>query len=207
MMELYTDSSPNGFKATIALAELGLPYRLRHVRIDQGEHRLPAFLARNPHGRIPVLVDHEMGVTVFESAAILLYLAEKTGRLLPKAPAQRWAAITWLQFHAASMGPMLGQRVHFELADGGANVAATAHFRQLCDAALATMDGRLADNAYLAGDDYSIADIASFGWLHIARIVGFDFSAWRHVSGWHARVAARPAVQRGITIPAPATGA
>lgn len=145
MMELYTDSSPNGFKATIALAELGLPYRLRHVRIDQGEHRLPAFLARNPHGRIPVLVDHDTGVTVFESAAILLYLAEKTGRLLPKAPSQRWAAITWLQFHAASMGPMLGQRVHFELADGGANVAATAHFRQLCDAALATMDGRLAD--------------------------------------------------------------
>ena len=207
MMDLYTDSSPNGFKATIALAELGLPYRLRHVRIDQGEHRLPAFLARNPHGRIPVLVDHETGVTVFESAAILLYLAEKTGRLLPKAPAQRWAAITWLQFHAASMGPMLGQRVHFELADGGANVAATAHFRQLCDAALATMDGRLADNAYLAGDDYSIADIASFGWLHIARIVGFDFSACPHVGAWYARVAGRPAVQLGITIPAPATGA
>ena len=207
MMELYTDSSPNGFKATIALAEPGLPYRLRHVRIDQGEHRLPAFLARNPHGRIPVLVDHDTGVTVFESAAILLYLAEKTGRLLPKVPAQRWAAITWLQFHAASMGPMLGQRVHFELADGGANVAATAHFRQLCDAALATMDGRLADNAYLAGDDYSIADIASFGWLHIAQLVGFDFSAWPHLGAWYARVAARPAVQLGITIPALATGA
>lgn len=207
MMELYTDSSPNGFKATIALAELGLPYRLRHVRIEQGEHRLPAFLALNPHGRIPVLVDHETGITVFESAAILLYLAEKTGRLLPKAPAQRWAAITWLQFHAASMGPMLGQRVHFEIAGGGANAAATAHFRQLCAAALATMDGRLADNAYLAGDGYSIADIASFGWLHIARIVGFELDDWPHVAAWYARVAARPAVQLGISIPAPATGA
>ena len=206
-LELYTDSSPNGFKATIALAELGLPYQLRHVRIDQGEHRLPAFMALNPHGRIPVLVDHETGVTVFESAAILLYLAEKTGRLLPKAPAQRWAAITWLQFHAASMGPMLGQRVHFEVEERGANAAATAHFRQLCGAALATMDGRLAANAYLAGDGYSIADIASFGWLHIARIVGFDLSAWPHVSNWYARVAARPAVQLGVTIPAPATGA
>ena len=207
MMELYTDSSPNGFKATIALAELDLPYRLRHVRIEQGEHRLPAFLALNPHGRIPVLVDHAAGVTVFESAAILLYLAEKTGRLLPKAPAPRWAAITWLHFHAASMGPMLGQRVHFEIAQGGENIAATAHVRPLSEAALATMDGRLARNAYLAGDDYSIADIASFGWLHIARIVGFDLSAWPHVGNWHARVAARPAVQRGITIPAPATGA
>ena len=207
MMELYTDSSPNGFKATIALAELGLPYRLRHVRIEQGEHRLPAFLALNPHGRIPVLVDHDTGITVFESAAILLYLAEKTGRLLPAQPQQRWAAITWLQFHAASMGPMLGQRVHFEMAQGGANASATAHFRQLSEAALATMDGRLAGNAYLAGDEYSIADIASFGWLHIAQLVGFDFSAWPHLGAWYARVAARPAVQLGITLPAPATGA
>lgn len=207
MMELYTDSSPNGFKATIALAELGLPYRLRHVRIEQGEHRLPAFLALNPHGRIPVLVDHDTGITVFESAAILLYLAEKTGRLLPAQPQQRWAAITWLAFHAASMGPMLGQRVHFEIAEGGANAAAMAHFRQLSEAALATMDGRLADNAYLAGDEYSIADIASVGWLHIAQLVGFDFSAWPHLGAWYARVAARPAVQLGITLPAPATGA
>jgi glutathione S-transferase len=206
-LELYTDSSPNGFKATIALAELGLPYQLRHVRIEQGEHRLPAFLALNPHGRIPVLVDHDTGITVFESAAILLYLAEKTGRLLPKAPAQRWSAITWLQFHAASMGPVLGQRVHFEIADAGANVPATAHFRRLRDAALIAMDGRLAGNAYLAGDGYSIADIASFGWLHIARIVGFDLSAWPHVGSWYARVAARPAVRLGVTIPAPATGA
>lgn len=207
MMELYTDSSPNGFKATIALAELGLPYRLRHVRIEQGEHRLPAFLALNPHGRIPVLVDLDTGIAVFESAAILLYLAEKTGRLLPAQPQQRWAAITWLAFHAASMGPMLGQRVHFEIAQGGANAAATAHFRQLSEAALATMDGRLAGNAYLAGDEYSIADIASFGWLHIAQLVGFDFSAWPHVGAWYARVAARPAVQVGVTLPAPATGA
>ena len=207
MMELYTDSSPNGFKATIALAELGLPYRLRHVRIEQGEHRLPAFLALNPHGRIPVLVDLDTGIAVFESAAILLYLAEKTGRLLPAQPQQRWAAITWLAFQAASMGPMLGQRVHFEIAQGGANAAATAHFRQLSEAALATMDGRLAGNAYLAGDEYSIADIASFGWLHIAQLVGFDFSAWPHLGAWYARVAARPAVQLGVTLPAPATGA
>ncbi|WFR76932.1 glutathione S-transferase family protein [Janthinobacterium rivuli] len=206
-LELYTDSSPNGFKATIALAELGLPYQLRHVRIEQGEHRLPAFLALNPHGRIPVLVDHDTGVTVFESAAILLYLAGKTGRLLPKAPAQRWAAITWLQFHAASMGPMLGQRVHFEIAEAGANAAATAHFRQLCGAALSSMDGRLANHAYLGGDAYSIADIASFGWLHIADLIGFKLDDWPHVGAWYARVAARPAVQLGITIPAPATGA
>lgn len=206
-LALYTDSSPNGFKITIALAELGLPYQLHHVRIEHAEHRLPAFLALNPHGRIPVLVDRDTGVTVFESAAILLYLAEKTGRLLPADPQQRWAAVTWLLFHAASMGPLLGQRVHFEIAEGGANGAAAAHFRQLSDAALATLDGRLARSPYLAGDAYSVADIASFGWLHIARIVGFDLAAWPHVQAWHARVAARPAVRLGVTIPAPATGA
>lgn len=113
-LHLYTDSSPNGFKITIALEELGLPYTLHHVRIEEGEHRRPDFLKLNPHGRIPVLVDAAAGITLFESAAILLYLAEKTGRLLPDAPAARWDAILWLMFHSSSMGPLLGQRVHYE---------------------------------------------------------------------------------------------
>lgn len=115
MIDLYTDSSPNGFKATIALEELTLPYRLHHVRIDQGDHRQPDFLALNPHGRIPAMTDDATGVALFESAAILLYLAEKTGRLLPRDTLGRWEAIKWLQFHASSMGPIIGQRVHFEL--------------------------------------------------------------------------------------------
>ncbi|MFM2085258.1 MAG: hypothetical protein RLZZ237_127 [Pseudomonadota bacterium] len=206
-LTLYTDSSPNGYKITIALAELGLSYQLRHVRIEHGEHRQPAFLHLNPHGRIPVLVDHDTGITVFESAAILLYLAEKTQRLLPASPVQRWAAITWLAFHAASMGPLLGQRVYYDIVAPDASPGVAARFRQLCDAAFATMDGRLAECPYLAGDEYSIADIASYGWLHIARLVGFDFSAWPHLSAWYERVAARPAVRLGITIPAPAIGA
>ena len=104
MLTLYTDSSPNGFKATIALEELGLPYTLKHVHINQGEHRQPDFLRLNPHGRIPVLTDDETGITLFESAAILLYLAEKTGRLLPAEPRARWQATQWLIFHAASVG-------------------------------------------------------------------------------------------------------
>ena len=109
MIDLYTDSSPNGFKATIALEELALPYRLHHVRIGAGEHRSPEFLALNPHGRIPVIADDETGVTLFESAAILLYLAEKAGRLLPESAAARWEAIKWLQFHASSVGPIIGR--------------------------------------------------------------------------------------------------
>ncbi|MEQ4617309.1 MAG: glutathione S-transferase family protein [Corticimicrobacter sp.] len=207
MIDLYTDSSPNGFKTTIALEELGLPYRLQHVRIEAGEHRQPAFLALNPHGRIPAITDDETGITLFESAAILLYLAEKTGRLLPQAPVARWEAIKWLQFHSSSVGPIIGQRVHFELFAEGRVPAAIERYRYLTEDAFAVLDSRLARHPYLAGEAYSIADIAHFGWTHIARIIGFDFSKHRYMSAWHERVAQRPAVRKGVTLPAPATGA
>ncbi len=207
MIHLYSDSSPNGFKASIALEELGLPYRLHHVRIDAGEHRRAEFLALNPHGRIPVLVDEDTGVTLFESAAILLYLAEKTGRLLPQDLPGRWEAIKWLQFHASSVGPIIGQRVHFEVFAEQPLPVAIERFRRLTDDAFAVLDQRLAGQPWLAGSSYSIADIAQFGWSHIARIIDFDFSRHRHLSAWHERVAARPAVQKGVTLPAVATGA
>ncbi|QVQ28577.1 glutathione S-transferase family protein [Achromobacter deleyi] len=207
MLHLYSDSSPNGFKATIALEELSLPYRLHHVRIDEGAHRQPDFLALNPHGRIPVLTDSETGVELFESAAILLYLADKTGKLLPSNPRARWEAIKWLQFHASSVGPLLGQRVHFELFAPEPIPSAIDRYRRLTEEAFAVLDRVLANRPYLAGDDYSIADIAHFGWMHIAQIVHFDFSPHRHLSAWHERVGDRPAVRKGITLPAPATGA
>lgn len=207
MLHLYSDSSPNGFKATIALEELSLPYRLHHVRIDAGEHRQPAFLALNPHGRIPVLTDSETGVELFESAAILLYLADKTGKLLPSNPRARWEAIKWLQFHASSVGPVLGQRVHFELFAQEPVPSAIDRYRRLTEEAFAVLDRVLANRPYLAGDDYSIADIAHFGWMHIAQVIRFDFSQHRHLSAWHERVADRPAVRKGIALPAPATGA
>ncbi|BES84538.1 glutathione S-transferase [Pectobacterium araliae] len=207
MIQLYTDSSPNGFKITIALEELGLPYTLHHIHIDDGEHRQPEFLRLNPHGRIPVIKDDETGITLFESAAILLYLAEKTGQLLPAEPKKRWATIQWLVFHAASVGPIMGQWVHFELFAQERQPANIERYRRLTQDAFATLDARLAEHPYLAGDDYSIADIAHFGWTHIARIIDFDFSAYRHLTDWHERVAARTAVRKGITLPAPATGA
>lgn len=206
-LQLYTDSSPNGFKITIALEELGLPYALHHVRIDDAEHRQPGFLRLNPHGRIPVLVDAAAGITLFESAAILLYLAEKTGQLLPRAPEARWQALQWLVFHAASVGPLIGQRVHFELFAASPNAEAIERYRRLTDEAFATLDQHLAGQRFLAGEEFSIADIAHFGWTHIARIIDFDFSHHRHLSAWHERVAARAAVRKGVTLPAPATGA
>ncbi|MGE8640926.1 MAG: glutathione S-transferase family protein [Achromobacter sp.] len=205
-LHLYTDSSPNGFKITIALEELALPYTLHHVRIEEGEHRHPDFLALNPHGRIPVLHDAAAGITVFESAAILLYLADKTGRLLPVDAKGRWEAITWLMFHSASMGPLLGQRVHAERFAAERHDAAIERFRRLTEDTFAVLDARLAQHPWLAGDTYSIADIATFGWLHIARIVEFDFSRHERLSAWHHRASQRPAVQRGITLPHPAVG-
>lgn len=207
MIHLYTDSSPNGFKITIALEELGLAYRLRHVQVELGEQRHPDFLRLNPHGRIPVLVDESTGITLFESAAILLYLADKTGRLLPREPKARWRALQWLIFHAASMAPIIGQRVHFELFAAEQNDTAIERYRRLTEDTFATLDSHLAEHLYLGGDEYSIADIAQFGWTHIARIIGFDFSAYAHLSAWHERVAARPAVRKGVTLPTPATGA
>lgn len=207
MIDLYTDSSPNGFKATIALQELGLPYRLHHVRIEAGEHRLPKFLALNPHGRIPVITDGDTGITLFESGAILLYLAEKTGRLLPQEPVARWEAIKWLQFHSSSVGPIIGQRVHFELFAKEEIPLAIEGFRHLTDSVFAVLDSRLSKYPFLAGNEYSIADIAHFGWTHIARIIGFDFSEYEHMNAWHERISQRPAVQKGITLPERATGA
>lgn len=207
MIDLYTDSSPNGFKATIALQELGLPYRLHHVRIEAGEHRLPKFLALNPHGRIPVITDGDTGITLFESGAILLYLAEKTGRLLPQEPVARWEAIKWLQFHSSSVGPIIGQRVHFELFAKEEIPLAIERFRHLTDSVFAVLDSRLSKYPFLAGNEYSIADIAHFGWTHIARIIGFDFSEYEHMNVWHERISQRPAVQKGITLPERATGA
>ncbi|MEJ5021124.1 glutathione S-transferase N-terminal domain-containing protein [Ochrobactrum vermis] len=206
MIDLYTDSSPNGFKATIAIEELALPYRLCHVSIERGEHQRPHFLKLNPHGRIPVIVDNECGITLFESAAILLYLADKTGRLLPAEPKARWEAIKWLQFHASSMGPILGQRVHFEMFADEKIPAAINRYQKLTEDTFTVLDKRLEGNPWLAGDDYSVADIATFGWTHIAEICGFNFSHHQNLSRWHEEVGRRPAVQRGISLPAPATG-
>lgn len=203
---LYTDSSPNGFKATIALEELGIPYTLHHVKVDQGENRSPEFLALNPYGRIPVLLDPQQGITLFESAAILLYLADKTGQLLAASGPARWDAIKWLMFHASSAGPILGQRVHFEMFAPEPYPPAIERYRRLSEDGFRILDQQLASRDWLAGMDFSIADIATFGWMHIARIIQFDFSAFRHLTAWYERVDARPAVQRGISLPAPAIG-
>ncbi|QCJ69660.1 glutathione S-transferase [Providencia heimbachae] len=207
MIELYTDSSPNSYKITILLEELALPYLLHHVNIDKGEHQQAEFLQLNPHGRIPVIFDSETGITLFESAAILLYLAEKTGKLLPIKLSERWEAIKWLQFHSASVGPIIGQWVNFAIFDGSPKQDVIERYLNLTYKAFSVLDNQLQKNDYIAGNEYSIADIANFGWLHIARVIQLDFSQYKYLSAWYARLAARPAIIKGITLPVPATGA
>jgi GST-like protein len=205
VIDLYTTSSPNGFKATIALEELALPYTVHHIKIASGDNRQPAFLSLNPYGRIPVIVDRESNITLFESAAILLYLAEKTGQLLPGDSKGRWAAIQWLQFHSCSMGPILGQRVHFETSDAKVPIA-IERYRRLSEEAFAILDARLAKVPFLAGDEYSIADIATFAWIHVAGFCDFAMDPYKSLARWRARIQARPAVKKGVEIPEPATG-
>jgi glutathione S-transferase len=183
-----------------------LPYQLHHVRIDEGEHRQSAFLALNPTA-VFRYSRTARPVSCCSSRRRFSYLADRTGKLLPADPRARWEAIKWLQFHASSVGPLLGQRVHFELFADEPIAPAIERYRRLTQEAFTVLDQALAGRPYLAGDDYSIADIAHFGWMHIARIIHFDFSQHRHLSAWHERVAARAAVRKGITLPAPATGA
>ncbi len=206
MIHLYTDSSPNGFKITIMLEEINMLYELHHVQIDKGENQLPEFLLLNPYGRIPVIYDDETNLTIFESAAILQYLAEKTQCFIPIEPKAHWDALVWLTFASSSMGPILGQRVHFELFDKVPIPLAIDRYRQLSENIFTVLDIHLAEHTFLAGDEYSIADIATFGWMHIVHICGFSTAHYLHLTRWYEQIFLRPAVQRGIVLPIPATG-
>lgn len=191
------------------LEELGLPYRLHIVDITRGEQHTADFLAICPNGRIPAIVDGEgpdgVPYPIFESGAILLYLAEKTGRFLPASGAARYDAVQWLMFQMGGIGPMFGQAFHFlhqTQDDAPAEAIAYGKARyggevaRLCG----VMDGRLASAEYLAGD-YSVADIAAFPWVALHKWFELDLAAWPHLARWHEAVKARPGVRRGMDVP------
>jgi GST-like protein len=204
MIELYTWRTPNGFKVSIALEELGLPYEVHPVRIGAGEQFKPEFLAISPNNKIPAIVDTEgpgsRRMSVFESGAILIYLAEKTGRLLPKDPAGRIEAIEWLMFQMASIGPMLGQAHHFRAYAPEKIPYAIERYSNEARRLYGVLDRRLAQVEYLAGE-YSIADIATYPWLRAADRQGIEMSEYPHVTRWRDAIAARPAVVRGLAVP------
>jgi glutathione S-transferase len=201
VIDLYTAATPNGWKASVALEELELPYEMRVVDFRKSEQKEAWFLKLNPNGRIPVIVDRDEGDRViFESGAILLYLAQKTGKLLPSTEDDQWRAIQWLMFQMGGVGPMMGQaNVFFRYAPEKIPYAIERYQRE-SRRLLEVLDGRLAEAEYLAGE-YSIADIANWCWAHTHAWSGVSVDGLDYLQRWLEAVAARPAVQRGLQRP------
>ena len=202
MIEVYTALTPNGIKVPIALEELGLEYRLITVNLAAGEQSRPEFLAINPNGRIPAIVDHQgpdgQTVSLFESGAILLYLAEKAGGLLPRDALERLRAMEYLFLQVASVGPMFGQAGWFLRSTPTPCAVAIERFR--CEALRLTgvLEARLREQPWLAGSEYSLADIMNFSWLRMAHYGGVELARFPAVAAWVATISERPAVQRAL---------
>jgi len=203
MIDLYTASTPNGWKASIALEELGLAYRVHAIDLADAQQKEPWFLEINPNGRIPAIVDRaEDDFAVFESGAILIYLAEKSGRLLPSDVKGRSLVIQWLMFQMGGLGPMMGQANVFHRYFPEKIQPAIDRYQNESRRLFEVLDVRLRDNEWLAGD-YSIADIANWSWVRIHAWSGVSVEGLDGLDGWLQRMAARPACQRGVAVPAP----
>jgi GST-like protein len=201
MIDLYTAATPNGHKVSIALEELGLPYSLRVLDLSANEQKEPWFLAINPNGRIPAIVDHDEGdFAVFESGAILIYLAEKTGRLMPQDARGRSRVLQWLMFQMGGIGPMMGQANVFFRYFPEKIQPAIDRYQGEVRRLFRVLDGHLAKHEYLAGD-YSIADIANWAWVRTHNWSGVTIDDLPNLARWRDQIRARPAVQRGIEMP------
>jgi GSH-dependent disulfide-bond oxidoreductase len=209
MIDLYTFGTPNGQKASIMLEELGLPYRASLVRFFDGESKRPEFLAINPNGKIPAIVDHEgldgKPFSVFESGAILIYLAEKTHSvLLPQDPVARSTTLQWLMWQMSAVGPMFGQLGYFGRFSKEKVPSAIDRFNAEANRLLAVLDKQLAQNEFVAGVDYSIADIAIWPWISGAEYIGLQLSQYLNVKRWAGAIGSRSAVMRGKLVGQPA---
>ena len=201
MIDLYTAATPNGHKVSITLEELGLPYSVHVLDLSAGEQKEPAFLKINPNGRIPAIVDRSNGdFPIFESGAIMLYLAEREGRLIPADEKGRSRVVQWLMFQMGGLGPMMGQANVFAKYFPERIQPAIDRYLRESRRLLEVLDGHLADNEFLAGD-YSIADIANFAWARVHHWPGVDIEGLDHLQRWMAAIDARPEVQRGLAVP------
>jgi GST-like protein len=201
MIDLYTWTTPNGRKASIMLEELGLDYRVNPIDINKDEQFDPGFLKISPNNKIPAIVDHDNGLTLMESGAILIYLAEKTGRLLPAKGEARARTLEWLMFQIGGVGPMLGQVHHFVKFNPDASVYASERFGKEAKRLYGVLDRRLHGREYLAGDEYTIADVATWPWISRFEWHQIDLNELPNVCRWYKDIAARPAVQRGYDVP------
>ena len=205
MIDLYYWPTPNGHKVTLMLEETGLPYQIQPVNIGAGDQFTPAFLAISPNNKMPALVDHQptdggAPQSVFESGAILLYLAEKTGRVLPADSRGRVAVLEWLFWQMAGLGPMSGQMGHFNVYAPDKIPYAIERYNNEVRRLHGVMDKRLAQTAYLGGEAYSIADMASYPWIGAYDTLPVDFDAFPNLKRWHDAIAARPATQRAYAL-------
>lgn len=209
MINLYTWTTPNGRKISILLEELGLPYEVHAVNIGKDEQFTPEFLKVSPNNKIPAIVDTDADggpLSLFESGAILTYLADRHGKFLAPSGHARWKALEWLNWQIGGLGPMLGQLGFFAVRSKEKAPLAIARFVEECDRLLGVMDRQLSQHAYLAGADYSIADIACYGWTLAATSflkepLAESLKTKPNITRWLEAVGSRPAVQRGMAVP------
>ena len=204
MIELYSWATPNGHKVHIMLEECELPYRVHPVDIGAGDQFAADFLAISPNNKIPAITDPDgpdgKPISLFESGAILLYLAGKTGRLLPADTAGKYEVLQWLMFQMGGVGPMLGQAHHFRIYAPEKIAYAVERYTNEAKRLYQVMNKRLAKSKYIGGPTYSIADIAIYPWLRSWKNQGIDWSDYPHLKGWFDEIGARPAVQRGVEV-------
>ena len=205
MIDAHVWTTPNGFKALIALEEMGLPYKPHWVDITKGAQLTPEYLAINPNHKIPAIVDHDgpggAPVTVFESGAILTYLAEKTGRFLARDGADRYTALEWVFFNIGNTGPMLGQLGFFAKFAPEKIQLAIDRYKKEAESLFGVLDGRLAQVPYLAGAEYTIADMINVTWPRAAKsLMNMSFERWPHLDTWIASVEQRPAVAKALAM-------
>lgn len=200
MIDLYTFTTPNGRKASIMLEELGLDYEVHKIDISKGEQFTPEFVAINPNSKIPAIVDRDAEITVFESGAILIYLAEKTGKLLPKNTKNKFQVIEWLMFQMGSVGPMFGQYNHFNRYAPEKIPYAIERYKKETLRLYGVLDQQLTDKEYIC-DTYSIADIATFPWIAAYPFMELTLDNHSHLKQWVEKMEQRPAVQKGMNVP------
>jgi GST-like protein len=204
MIEVYSWATPNGHKVHIMLEECGLPYRIHPVDIGTGEQFAPEFLKISPNNKIPAIVDPDgpdgEPISLFESGAILLYLAGKTGRFLPQDVRGKYEVLQWLMFQMGGVGPMLGQVHHFRIYAPEKIPYAIERYTNEAKRLYGVMDRQLARHKYIAGNEYSIADMAIFPWLRSWKNQGIDWNDHPHLKGWFDEIAGRPAVERAVQV-------
>lgn len=202
MIDLYTWSTPNGRKVSIMLEECGLPYTVHSINIGKDEQFAPDFLKISPNNKIPAIVDHDNGRSLFESGAILIYLAEKAGRFMGETPDDRWPVLEWLMWQMGGVGPMLGQAHHFLRFNPGKAPYAEERYGNEAKRLYGVADKRLGEKRYLAGDFLSIADFATWPWFSRFEWQGIELGDFPNVRRWYIELAERPGLQKGYDVPA-----